>query len=166
VSELEAQNRELIEMDAAHQVNDQTGKPTAIEERSTVRSNTSVAANNFDQPIVNQDVSGASVAQAALAAPGAIAGNGHYGLHLASYRSLSRLGSGWQQLQNRYPELLGGLGAITVVLDVPGLGGAYQRLIAGPVVDELTANSLCEALKASREYCVVAEFDADLERIE
>lgn len=91
---------------------------------------------------------------------------GNYGLHLASYRSSDQLGDGWQHYRTLYPELLGELVAITVVLDVSGLGGAYHRLIAGPVADEATASGMCAALKARQEYCVVSEFDAAGDRVE
>lgn len=161
VMELESRNRELAATNTELSVDLRAAAPKPGEATGNGEGAAARPGSGKDT-----DISRTAMAGSPTAAGSRNAGAGTYGLHLASYRSLDQLGSGWQQLQTLYPELLRGLGAISVVLDIPGMGGTYHRLIAGPVADELAASGLCEALKARREYCVVAEFDPDRERIE
>lgn len=91
---------------------------------------------------------------------------GIFGLHVASYRSKEELVRGWKYMRAAHAEVLGPLGAISVLFDVPTLGGTYYRLVAGPVTGQRSAGALCDKLSARGEYCVVSEFDGDGESLE
>ncbi|MFL2771588.1 MAG: SPOR domain-containing protein [Rhodospirillaceae bacterium] len=81
------------------------------------------------------------------------------GVHLASYRSESAAQSGWESLQSKYGSQLGGLLPVIRRVNLGVDRGTFYRLFAGPVADASQANSICQELKSSDQYCDPLRFD-------
>jgi len=81
------------------------------------------------------------------------------GVHLASYRSESAAQSGWESLQSKYGSQLGGLLPVIRRVNLGVDRGTFYRLFAGPVADASQANSICQELKSSNQYCDPLRFD-------
>jgi hypothetical protein len=104
----------------------------------------------------------AAATPAAAAAPAAdakpqmaSAGNGRFGAHLGSYRTVNEAKHGWDTLAKANPEILGPIGYQTAEFD-PGDGrGVFIRLLAGPLDDRNKANELCKTLQSKRVFCRV-----------
>ena len=88
----------------------------------------------------------------------ALANTDAYALQLASYKQQSRLQRGWQELQQRFPEILQGKSGRTTSVNL-GERGTYYRLKAGPISDQRTAQQLCQQLIDNQANCVVTRFD-------
>jgi len=85
----------------------------------------------------------------------ASAGNGRFGAHLGSYRTVNEAKQGWDTLAKANPDLLGPLSYQTAEFD-PGDGrGIFIRLLAGPFDDRGKANDLCKSLQGKRVFCRV-----------
>jgi hypothetical protein len=85
----------------------------------------------------------------------ATAGNGRFGAHLGSYRTVNEAKHGWDTLAKANPEILGSLSYQTAEFD-PGDGrGIFIRLLAGPFDDRAKANDLCRNLQGRRVFCRV-----------
>jgi hypothetical protein len=88
-------------------------------------------------------------------APVMSSGNGRYGAHLGSYRTVDEAKTGWAVLTRNNPDLLGPLAYQTAEFD-PGDGrGVFIRLLAGPFPDRASADSLCRSLQGKRTFCRV-----------
>jgi len=98
----------------------------------------------------------AAAAPAADAKPMmASAGNGRFGAHLGSYRTVNEAKHGWDTLARANPDVLGPLSYQTAEFD-PGDGrGIFIRLLAGPFDDRAKANDLCKNLQGKRVFCRV-----------
>jgi hypothetical protein len=82
-------------------------------------------------------------------------GNGRYGAHLGSYRSVDEAKAGWATLARAHPDLLSPLGYQTAEFD-PGDGrGVFIRLLAGPFEDRGRAEALCKSMQSKRAFCRV-----------
>jgi hypothetical protein len=103
-----------------------------------------------------------AAAAASAAAPAAdakpmmaSAGNGRFGAHLGSYRTINEAKHGWDTLAKANPDVLGPLSYQTAEFD-PGDGrGVFIRLLAGPFEDRAKANDLCKNLQGKRVFCRV-----------
>jgi hypothetical protein len=85
----------------------------------------------------------------------ASAGNGRFGAHLGSYRTINEAKHGWDTLAKANPDVLGPLSYQTAEFD-PGDGrGVFIRLLAGPFEDRAKANDLCKNLQGKRVFCRV-----------
>jgi hypothetical protein len=85
----------------------------------------------------------------------ASAGNGRFGAHLGSYRTVNEAKQGWDTLAKANPDILGPLSYQTAEFD-PGDGrGIFVRLLAGPFDDRTKAVDLCRNLQGKRVFCRV-----------
>jgi hypothetical protein len=82
------------------------------------------------------------------------------GIHLASYRSEAAAQSGWKNLQSKYAGQLGGLSPVVRRVNLGENRGTFYRLFAGPVSNTSQANSICQQLKRSNQYCDPLKFDS------
>jgi len=77
---------------------------------------------------------------------------GPWGIHLASYRALSRARAGWGTLSNKFPQL-GNLSMRTSEFD-PGNGrGTYVRLLGVGFPTRDAALSFCRPIKSAGQFC-------------
>lgn len=76
-----------------------------------------------------------------------------YGVQLASLRSEEQALVLWKRLQDKYPELLGGLASRVVKYDSTSRG-IFYRLQAGPMPTKTTAVDFCIRLKAQGQECI------------
>lgn len=85
-----------------------------------------------------------------------------YGVHLASYRSKNQVDSGWAGLMDSFGNSLEGLTPLIYTQSQEGIG-TFLRLIAGPLINEQEATSLCARIKeeASEQYCRVSEYQGE-----
>jgi len=85
-----------------------------------------------------------------------------FGVHLASYRSKDQVDSGWAGLRDSFGNSLEGLTPLIYTQSQEGIG-TFLRLIAGPLISEQEANSLCSRIKeeASEQYCRVSEYQGE-----
>jgi len=85
-----------------------------------------------------------------------------YGVHLASYRSKDQVASGWKSLVRAFGADLNGLTPLVYVQSQDGIG-TFLRLIAGPLMSEQEAQSLCDRIRknASEQYCRVSEYQGE-----
>lgn len=107
------------------------------------------------QGLAPQGLSSQAIAPTAMA--DATSTSGQFAVHLASYRNIGTLERGWGVLAQANPDLLSNLTYRVGTLD-KGRDGTFYRLKAGPLTDEATARTLCAAMQARRQYCVVREF--------
>lgn len=84
--------------------------------------------------------------------PAAVTGD--FKVQLGSFRTGEQADRAWQALVDDHADLLNGLAMTPVVVDL-GDRGVFHRLQAGPLVDKAAAQTLCEALKARDEGCLV-----------
>lgn len=83
---------------------------------------------------------------------------GSYAVHLASYRRASKARQGWVIYTAQYGELLTSLSPRGSTVDIPGKG-AFIRLLAGPFPSSEAAQSVCDELAHSEQYCRVVPFE-------
>lgn len=85
-----------------------------------------------------------------------------FGVHLASYRSTDQVNSGWAGLEQSFGDDLEGLTPLIYTQSQEGIG-TFLRLIAGPLVTEQEAISLCSRIRqaADEQYCRVSEYQGD-----
>lgn len=99
-------------------------------------------------------MAGESPARDATASPvSAPAAVSKLNLHLASYRSQQAAETGWKSISKKYPNQLGGLNSVIRRVNLGADKGTFYRLMAGPVPDAARANSICQQLKRSNQYC-------------
>lgn len=84
---------------------------------------------------------------------------GNYGVHLASYKALANVEKGWATLKKDHPALLAHLEPYIRNFNNPSRGGAYKRLIAGPIASNAQADKLCKKLKQSGVWCQAVSLD-------
>lgn len=77
----------------------------------------------------------------------------NYGVHLASYKALANVEKGWATLKKDHASLLAHLEPYIRSFNAPNKGGAYKRLIAGPIASNAEATRLCKKLKQSGVWC-------------
>lgn len=75
------------------------------------------------------------------------------GLHLASYRSQQAAESGWRTISGKYASQLGDLNSTIRRVNLGAGKGTFYRLLAGPLADRGQANTICQQLKRSNQYC-------------
>lgn len=83
---------------------------------------------------------------------------GGYALHLASYRNVANVASGWAIYRERHPNILGDLSARGAEVTIPGQGD-FIRLLVGPFSAPDDARALCAELESLDEYCKVMPFE-------
>ena len=83
-----------------------------------------------------------------------------FGVHLASYKTMNKARSGWQELQRKFPDELGLLEPRVEEVTIPERG-VFLRLIGGGFSSQSKATSLCERLKSKGRYCATASFDGE-----
>jgi hypothetical protein len=81
------------------------------------------------------------------------------GVHLASYRSEAAARKGWGNIEKKFSAPLSGLSPVIRRVDLGAGKGTYYRLFAGPVGDSGKANSICQQLKRSDQYCDPLRYD-------
>ena len=84
---------------------------------------------------------------------------GNYGVHLASYKALENVEKGWVALKKNHGALLTNLEPYVRNFDNSSKGGAYKRLIAGPIASNAQADRLCKKLKQSGVWCQAVSLD-------
>lgn len=75
-------------------------------------------------------------------------------IQLGAFRQEAEAQQQWQQLQKKYPDVLGSLSPAVVKADL-GSKGVFQRLQAGPLPDRAAALAACDKLKARHQDCLV-----------
>ncbi|MGB1159756.1 MAG: SPOR domain-containing protein [Alphaproteobacteria bacterium] len=75
-----------------------------------------------------------------------------FGIQLASLRTEQQAKVLWERLQDKYPELLGGLSSRIVKFDSTSRG-IFYRLQAGPMPTKITAVDFCVKLKVAGQEC-------------
>ncbi|MFC3050910.1 kinetochore Spc7 family protein [Kordiimonas pumila] len=85
-----------------------------------------------------------------------------FGIHLASYRSQDQVASGWAGLEQAFGNDLEGLTPLIYTQSQEGIG-TFMRLIAGPLITEQEAISLCGRIRqnAAEQYCRVSEYQGE-----
>lgn len=85
-----------------------------------------------------------------------------FGVHLASYRSKEQVTSGWAGLEQNFGGELEGLTPLVYTQSQEGIG-TFMRLIAGPLITEQEAVSLCSRIREAinEQYCRVSEYQGD-----
>jgi len=85
-----------------------------------------------------------------------------YGVHLASYRSQEQVSSGWAGLVQAFGGDLEGLTPLIYTQSQEGIG-TFLRLIAGPLINEQEATSLCGRIRqtAGEQYCRISEYQGE-----
>ena len=81
---------------------------------------------------------------------------GDNAIHLVSYKSKSYVEKGWQELMSKHKEVLCGKQPIVASVNVKGVD--YQSLRVGPYVNVAEAQSACNKLRSSGQYCAVTKF--------
>ena len=87
-------------------------------------------------------------------APAAAATSGSFVIQLASASNRDAVAGAWASMQQRHPEQLGNLQLHIEEADL-GDRGVFYRLQAGPVSSREAADSLCAALQAQQQDCLV-----------
>jgi hypothetical protein len=129
------------------------------------RPSASPPSQSSENPWAN--VSGGTQTQAALPPPGAAPTNpapivavntpapaGSYVVQVAAQKSEAEAASTWQQLQQRYPAVLGGQQASIRRVDL-GERGVFYRAQVGPFGSRAQASEVCQSLKAAGGECVI-----------
>ena len=138
IAKLEAQVAQLERMNGSGAAAPASGQPRATTPRAAAATPAAAAAPAAD-------------AKPQMAS----AGNGRFGAHLGSYRTVNEAKHGWDTLAKSNPEILGPIGYQTAEFD-PGDGrGVFIRLLAGPLDDRNKANELCKTLQSKRVFCRV-----------
>lgn len=75
------------------------------------------------------------------------------GLHLASYRSQQAAETGWKSISKKHANQLGSLNSAIRRVNLGANKGTFYRLMAVPVADRAEANTICQQLKRSNQYC-------------
>jgi hypothetical protein len=92
-------------------------------------------------------------AAAPVAAPAAASGSGPFTIQLAALRDEASARKMWQQMQTKYPALLGGL---SLVIDKADLGqkGVFYRVRGSGLPSEARAREVCAALSKDKVGCL------------
>ena len=80
---------------------------------------------------------------------------GSYRVQLAAVRSEADARTTWAQLQQKLPELLGGLSLHIEQIDLGGDKGVFYRVQAAPLADHSSAQALCGNLASRGQDCLV-----------
>ncbi|WP_341910548.1 SPOR domain-containing protein [Ferrovibrio terrae] len=97
----------------------------------------------------------AATARAAAPAPTVTATpGGSARIQLASLKDQAAATATWNQLQKKFPEVLGGLQPTYERVEIADKG-TFIRLQAGPLKDRAEAQSACNALAAKNQGCIV-----------
>lgn len=91
----------------------------------------------------------ASAARTVTASPG-----GSAKIQLASLKDQAAATATWNQLQKKFPEILGGLQPSYERVEIANKG-TFIRLQAGPLKDRADAQAACNALAAKNQGCIV-----------
>jgi hypothetical protein len=86
------------------------------------------------------------------------AGNGIFGLHLASYRQPAQVAQGSEQLRQLHGSQLASLSPRVIAVDFGDGRGTFYRLKAGPVRDAQAAAEVCRSFTSKGEFCDVTDF--------
>lgn len=79
---------------------------------------------------------------------------GNAKVQLASLKDQAAATATWNQLQKKFPDILGGLTPSYERVDIAGKG-TFVRLQAGPLKDRATAQNVCQQLAAKNQGCIV-----------
>lgn len=97
-----------------------------------------------------EDTMSSEVVTVTLEAPKKMSG---LGLHLASYRSQQAAEAGWENISKKHANQLGSLNSAIRRVNLGANKGTFYRLMAVPVADRAEANTICQQLKRSNQYC-------------
>lgn len=100
-------------------------------------------------PAPSQSQSAAPAARTVTATPG-----GNAKIQLASLKDQAAATSTWNQLQKKFPDILGGLQPSYERVEIANKG-TFIRLQAGPLKDRGDAQAACSALAAKNQGCIV-----------
>lgn len=75
-------------------------------------------------------------------------------IQLASLKDQAAATATWNQLQKKFPDVLGGLQPSYEKVEIAGKG-TFIRLQAGPLKDRATAQNACQQLAAKNQGCIV-----------
>ena len=81
---------------------------------------------------------------------------GAFGAHLASVRSADGAEGEWDQLKQRFPDVIGESELIVRPVELEAQG-TFFRVIAGPFETRSKAQALCAQLKSQEQYCQVLQ---------
>jgi cell division septation protein DedD len=79
---------------------------------------------------------------------------GAFAVQLAAARSEDQAMAEWKRVQGQHAAAVQGLTPLVVRADL-GKRGVFFRLRAGPLADRAAADTVCAALKAANEACIV-----------
>ncbi|PWC55783.1 SPOR domain-containing protein [Azospirillum sp. TSO22-1] len=96
--------------------------------------------------------------QVAATPKGGADGGDGFGVHLASYRSVSATQQGWNDLRRRHPQDLQDLLPAVYELDL-GVRGRFYRLLAGPLPTAQAAKDICAQLRRHGAECGVTAYN-------
>jgi hypothetical protein len=97
----------------------------------------------------------AQTATAPAAAPSVTATpGGSAKIQLASLKDQAAATATWNQLQKKFPDVLGGLQPSYEKVEIAGKG-TFIRLQAGPLKDRAAAQNACQQLAAKNQGCIV-----------
>lgn len=100
-------------------------------------------------PAPAQTQAPAPAARSVTATPG-----GSAKIQLASLKDQAAATATWNQLQKKFPEILGGLQPSYERVEIANKG-TFIRLQAGPLKDRVDAQAACTALAAKNQGCIV-----------
>lgn len=96
-----------------------------------------------------------TTAPASTSAPSVTATpGGRVKVQLASLKDQAAATATWNQLQKKFPDILGGLTPSYEKVEIAGKG-TFVRLQAGPLKDRATAQNACQQLAAKNQGCIV-----------
>jgi hypothetical protein len=119
---------------------------------NVVGSNLSAAPASNQAALAPQ--SNASANPAPIVAVNAPAPAGSYVVQVAAQKTEADAASTWQQLQQKYPAVLGGQQAAIRRVDL-GERGVFYRAQVGPFGTRAQASEVCQSLKAAGGECVI-----------
>lgn len=124
------------------------GQPQPVAPRSAAAP-TPVPAQPQAQTPAPQTQPAAPAARSVTATPG-----GSAKIQLASLKDQAAATATWNQLQKKFPEVLGGLQPSYEKVEIANKG-TFIRLQAGPLKDRADATAACNALAAKNQGCIV-----------
>ncbi|MDX2224221.1 MAG: SPOR domain-containing protein [Rhodospirillaceae bacterium] len=123
----------------------------AVVAASTASTETPPAA-----PEAPQQAAAVPTTEAPMGAAVAATAPGAFLVQLAAARSEDAAMSEWTRLSGKHKDLLGALSPTVERADL-GERGVFFRLKAGPLADRAQADTLCAAIKAQNEACLVVK---------
>jgi len=149
-SPLDEKRDELAAMIASLEKKDATADKTVIEEGPAMPQPQTQPASE-PKPLVPDPPSPPLAEQTAAAVPGA-----GLQVQLAAAKSEEGALAEWNRIKTKHPDLVGALTPTVIRADL-GERGVFFRLRAGKLPDRAAADSLCTALTADGDACLVVK---------